>query len=670
MRRISVIRRTLWASTSLVLAIGMSGSLPLLTGTAAAAGLALDKQVSTHQSSGATSVTSPAFSTAQTNELLVAFVSSDGPSSGGSQSFSSVTGGSLTWTLRKRTNAQAGTAEIWTAVAASKLTNVTVKGTHSGSWQASITVATFTGADITTQGATAGGNAATGAPSVSLTTTRPGSWVWGVGNDWDQKIARTVGPNQTKVDEFLASVGDTFWVQRQTSVTPAAGTVVPINDTAPTTDRWNLSAIEILPAVVDTMPPSVPTNLAAVSPAPTQVSLSWTASTDDVGVAGYKVLRDGSQIGTTAGTIYSDTTAAASTTYTYTVRAYDGVGNTSADSNGATITTDAPDSTAPTVQMTTPADGAAITGTVTLAASASDNVGVAGVQFLLDNANVGAEVTTAPYSMSWDSATVANGAHTLSARARDAAGNTTTSTVANVTVSNTAAIAPSIDSSTPGPTAVPNNVLSAASPSFSPPANTVVYAVLSLDAAAGSGNVISSLTNSGTPLTWTLLGRENHTNGTTTGGDVEVWWAYNAGAQSAISVTANFNIPTKNVPAPVGDFQILVMKNAAANQSTAAVGVNWLIDSASNTPNATVTTTRANSKVFGVFDNWNYSAAPTPGAGQTIQSMVLNPTDVDGYWVQEKTTPVASALTPTTMNATLGGINEWHALAWEVLAAN
>ena len=93
-----------------------------------------------------------------------------------------------------------------------------------GSYASSITVVALTGADLLADGATGGGGAATGAPSVSLTTTRAGSWVWGVGNDWDKATARTVGAGQTKVDEFLASVGDTMWVQRQSSATPLAGT--------------------------------------------------------------------------------------------------------------------------------------------------------------------------------------------------------------------------------------------------------------------------------------------------------------------------------------------------------------------------------------------------------------------------------------------------------------
>ncbi|HVQ43946.1 MAG TPA: Ig-like domain-containing protein [Candidatus Saccharimonadia bacterium] len=208
--------------------------------------LAVDTQVAVHTTTAATTITSPAFTTAGPGELLVAFVSSDGPS--GASTFSSVTTTGLTWTLRKRQNTQAGTSEIWTAPAAAKLTNATAKATRTGSYRSSLVVTAFKGADLTTIGATAGASAATGAATASLTTTRAGSWVWAVGNDWDNAVARTVGTAQTKVDEFLTSTGDTLWVQRRTAVTPAAGTVVTINDTAPTADRYNLALIEILPA--------------------------------------------------------------------------------------------------------------------------------------------------------------------------------------------------------------------------------------------------------------------------------------------------------------------------------------------------------------------------------------------------------------------------------------
>jgi hypothetical protein len=93
------------------------------------------------------------------------------------------------------------------------------------------------------------------------------------------------------------------------------------------------------------------------------------------------------------------------------------------------------DTTAPTVGLTSPASGSTVTGAVSVAASASDNVGVVGVQFKIDGGNLGAEDTAAPYSVSWSSANVPNGGHNVTAVARDAAGNTSTSQ-RSVTVSN------------------------------------------------------------------------------------------------------------------------------------------------------------------------------------------------------------------------------------------
>jgi hypothetical protein len=92
------------------------------------------------------------------------------------------------------------------------------------------------------------------------------------------------------------------------------------------------------------------------------------------------------------------------------------------------------DSVAPTVALTAPVDGAAVSGSVALAANAADAVGVDRVEFLLDGALLGADAT-APYGLAWNSSTSSNGAHVLLARAFDLAGNVGTSAQVNVTVS-------------------------------------------------------------------------------------------------------------------------------------------------------------------------------------------------------------------------------------------
>jgi hypothetical protein len=215
--------------------------------------LAIDQSIFTDRGTKATTIVSPALSTTKPNELLLAFVATD-YLSGTNTTVTGVTGAGLTWTLVKRTNTQSGGSEIWRAFTPSTVSGATVTATLSQSVAASMTVVSLTGVDTSGTGgagaigATGTGNAKTGAPTASLTTTRNNSWVFGVGNDYDNGIARTPGASQVVVHQYLSTSGDTYWVQRQNSTTSASGTSVAINDTAPTGDRYNLSICEILPA--------------------------------------------------------------------------------------------------------------------------------------------------------------------------------------------------------------------------------------------------------------------------------------------------------------------------------------------------------------------------------------------------------------------------------------
>jgi beta propeller repeat protein len=105
---------------------------------------------------------------------------------------------------------------------------------------------------------------------------------------------------------------------------------------------------------IDTTLPSQPTSLFANPISSSQINLSWTASTDNVSVAGYRIYRGGSFVGTTTTTSYSDTGLSPSTPYSYQVSAYDGGGNESTKSNIANATTkNAP----PTISSVTPNTG-------------------------------------------------------------------------------------------------------------------------------------------------------------------------------------------------------------------------------------------------------------------------------------------------------------------------
>jgi chitodextrinase len=145
--------------------------------------------------------------------------------------------------------------------------------------------------------------------------------------------------------------------------------------------RFAFDNIVLVAGSSDTQPPSVPQSVAAVANSATSVTVTWAASTDNVGVAGYDVYRGTSKVATVGGstTSYTDTTALPSTTYSYTVDAFDAVPNTSAKSAPATVTTPASSDTQPpsVPQSVAAVANSATSVTVTWAAS-TDNVGVAG----------------------------------------------------------------------------------------------------------------------------------------------------------------------------------------------------------------------------------------------------------------------------------------------------
>lgn len=193
----------------------------------------------------------------------------------------------------------------------------------------------------------------------------------------------------------------------------------------------NTSFIE----VDDTQPPSVPTGLAATASAPHIVNLTWNPSTDDVGVAGYEIYRNGALLTSIgAATNYTDTPVSPSFTYNYQVQARDVAGNLSARSTVASATTPA-DTTPPTVTLTSPADGASIYGTVTLSANAADNAAIGHVDFLVNGQVVGT-VEESPYAVNWDSRTVPDGTVTIAARAVDIASNPSPESSRTVLVNN------------------------------------------------------------------------------------------------------------------------------------------------------------------------------------------------------------------------------------------
>ena len=158
-------------------------------------------------------------------------------------------------------------------------------------------------------------------------------------------------------------------------------------------------------------------------------------------------------------------------------------------------TTPAPvaDTSSPSVSVTSPVSGSKVSGsTVTVSANASDNVGVVGVQFKINGVNVGSEDTAAPYSTTWNTTSYSNTAHSITAVARDSAGNTTTSTTVSATVNN---VVPTTPTTPTTPTVTPTTtspIVDTTKPTVSisaPAPMTTTYGMPILISADASDNV-------------------------------------------------------------------------------------------------------------------------------------------------------------------------------------
>lgn len=194
----------------------------------------------------------------------------------------------------------------------------------------------------------------------------------------------------------------------------------------------------LVPGVADTTAPTVslssPVANAVVSGS---ITLSATAN-DNVLVRSVRFAIDGVAIGSAITNapyqLVVDTRTLSNGNHTVTATADDWAGNST--TSVVTAFTVNNDVTAPTVSVSTPTAGAVLVGTTTLEATAADNDAVKSVQFFVDGVAVGQPVTIAPYRFNFDSKTIADGTHVVTARAEDNAGNRTTSPGVNVTVRN------------------------------------------------------------------------------------------------------------------------------------------------------------------------------------------------------------------------------------------
>ncbi|WP_281323120.1 GEVED domain-containing protein [Flavobacterium aestivum] len=255
------------------------------------------------------------------------------------------------------------------------------------------------------------------------------------------------GVNCANVDILLSTDGGLTFPTTLLAATPNDGTqAVIIPNMAGTQNRIMIKGTNhiffdvsntnftITAGSTDTVAPSAPSALAASGTTQTTTNLSWTASTDNVGVTGYDVYQGATLLGTVTGTTYNVTGLTASTAYTFSVKAKDAAGNISASSNVVNVTTLAPvvDTTAPTVPTALTASGTTATTTNLSWTASTDNIGVTGYDVYQGAALLGTATGTT-YNVT---GLTASTAYAFSVKAKDAAGNiSAASNVANVTTS-------------------------------------------------------------------------------------------------------------------------------------------------------------------------------------------------------------------------------------------
>jgi hypothetical protein len=239
----------------------------------------------------------------------------------------------------------------------------------------------------------------------------------------------------------------------------------------PSVASWvNLPA----PYQEDTTPPSAPSGLTATATSSTSVSLSWTASTD-TGVTGYDIFRNGTKIGTSTTTSYTDNSVASNTAYTYTVTAYDAAGEVSTPSNAATVNATAPG--APTGVTATAGNGSAAVSWTAPGNGGSAITSYTVTPFIGSTAQTPVTVSGSPPATSTTVTGLTNGTtYTFTVSATSAAGTGPASSPSNAV---TPSVPPAVTSVTPssGATGVPASAAPSATFSQAVTPGTVSFKV-------------------------------------------------------------------------------------------------------------------------------------------------------------------------------------------------
>jgi chitodextrinase len=326
-----------------------------------------------------------------------------------------------------------------------------------------------------------------------------------------------------------------------------------------------------------------------------------------------------------------------------------------------------PDTTPPTVSLSAPANGATVSGITTISATASDNVGVSNVQFKLDGNSLGSLLTAAPYSYSWNTSSVADGTHTLTATASDAAGNNMTAASVTVKVSNTTG-------SNPTPTTVQNFSWNATTKKLS-------WSAYPGATAYNIATIHNPTTTRTADYTWPPVTGTSYApsilSGETVHYGIEPLVKNSDGSYSAVagsSWAAEINVVWPALADTTPPSQPLGLTASAASSSqinlkwtasTDNVGVsNYRIyRNNSSTPIATVTTTSYGNSGLAASTKYSYYVVAVDAAGNnstpsattsaTTQAAVVSTATVEGVVKDSRTLkPIVGAYVTTSTNST------------------
>jgi len=448
----------------------------------------------------------------------------------------------------------------------------------------------------------------------------------------------------------VGSVAGTTTTYSDTGLNPSTSYSYRVQATDAAGNLSTFSNIATATTPADTTPPSTPTNLAATAVSATQINLTWTASTDNVGVDGYNVQRcqgtsctTFAQIAQPTANLYDDTGLTASTSYSYRVQAFDGSGNLSGFSTVATASTPSNDTTPPTAPTNLTAT-ATSSSQINLAWTAStDNVGVTGYN-LQRCSGSGCTTFAALTSVSGTTTTYSNtgltGSTSYSYRvqATDAAGNL--SAFSNTATATTQTAKATNITFVQGASATPQTPSATVSVTYAGPQ------------AAGDLNVVvvgwNDSTTTVSSVTDTIGNVYTPAVGPTTISGVATQSIYYA--KNIVAATAGANAVKVTYSAAAAYPDIRILEYGGADPNTPVDVVSASTGNSASSTSASVTTTNANDLLLGA----NMVQSTTTAAGSGFTSRMI--TSPDGDIAEDR---MVTATGSYSASATVSPANQW-----------